>query len=206
MKIVEITKPVDGIQTWFKYEQDNAFEDIIDGWVTSGKEKYLEHVKGFDVVVQAGGYCGIHPRLFSQIFKAVYTFEPDYRNFYCLNLNCPYPNILKYQAALGEQNGGMVSVNQNSHTNLGMNTVVESNVGIVPTLCIDSFWLPACDLIQLDTEGYEMHILKGAADTIRSFKPVIVVEDTNAEIEKFLEPYGYAKKSTSYRDTIFSVS
>lgn len=199
-----IQKEVDGIKNWFRIVGDDAFTEIIDGWITSGKAAYMEHVKQRKVCVQAGGYCGIYPRLFSQMFDMVYTFEPDPENFYCLTLNCKDVNVIKNQAALGEKHE-MVNVYRQVNSNRGMHVVMPNPASVVPTYRIDDLMLPYCDLIMLDVEGYEIHILRGAEETIAKFKPVVAVEDTNVHIEELLKKYGYTKRSTSYRDTVYAV-
>lgn len=202
--IERIEYEVDGIKDWYKIKDDGAFTDIIDGWKNSNKEIYLKHTKKFDVVVQAGGYCGIFPRLLSQLFNVVYTFEPDPMNFHCLTINCPVDNVIKIQGALGE-NHEMVSVVRNHERNRGMNTVISIRGSMVPTFRIDDLILPECDLIQLDTEGYEYKILLGAMTTIETFKPAIIVEDTNSSIENFLFQYDYRKCGVSDRDTVYAI-
>jgi FkbM family methyltransferase len=124
------------------------------------------------VVVQAGGNCGFYPKQYSTLFDRVYTFEPDWLNFYCLNLNVPEQNVVKIQSCVGEihQTVGL----QIKKINRGKNFV--DGVGIYPMFKIDDLALDQCDLIQLDIEGYEYYSLIGAIDTIRKFSPIIVVE------------------------------
>ena len=76
---------------------------------------------------------------------------------------------------------------------------------MVPTCRINDMMLPECDLIQLDTEGYEYKILLGAMNTIETFKPTIIVEDTNSSIEDFLFQYDYRKCDVSHRDTVYAI-
>lgn len=202
--IENIEYEVDGVKDWYKIKDDGAFTDIIDGWKNSDKEAYLRHTKKFNVVVQAGGYCGIFPRLLSQLFSVVYTFEPDPMNFHCLVMNCPIDNVIKIQGALGDKHE-MVSIIRNHERNRGMNTVRSTKGSMVPTFRIDDMMLPECDLIQLDTEGYEYKILLGAMNTIETFKPTIIVEDTNSSIEDFLFQYDYRKCDVSHRDTVYAI-
>ena len=210
MTIINEYYPLDGFDDWARYDNDGAFVDILKGWEQSGKQKYLEHVKRFDTVVQAGGYCGIYPRLLANHFRAVYTFEPDAINFYLLNLNCNdgkgsiLENVIKFQAALGSHSE-MVSVQHNNATNYGMHTVQHTLGSIVPTLVIDDLHLPSCDLMILDVEGGEYSILTGAIHTIDQYRPVISVEDTNSRIEDLLKEFGYKLRSVSFRDTIYAV-
>jgi len=194
---------VDGVSQWMKIIDDSAFIDIIEGWKISVKETYLKHIVKKDVVIQAGGYCGIFPRLLSQIFDTVYTFEPDPLNFFCLTNNCQESNIIKAQGALGDSNELITPIIR-VNTNRGMNVVLHDIASKIPTYRIDDFALKSCDFIQLDTEGHEYKILKGAIKTIDKFRPVISVEDTNNSIENLLKDFGYSKRDKTFRDTIYA--
>lgn len=194
---------VDNIGPWTWIDSDNgAWEGPKRDWETSHKTKYFEHVKEFNCVVQAGGNQGMYPRLLSDRFKMVYTFEPDPLNFYCLTKNCQKDNIVKFQAALGCERQ-LVTVNRNTMGNVGMHTV--SPGGSIPTLQIDDLGLPYLDLICLDTEGYEPNILAGACDAILAFKPVIVCERGGPRCLDFLKQFGYEEVGTSAEDTIYAV-
>lgn len=171
-------------------------------------DSIMKMVAGRDVVVQAGGNVGVWPKAFAKEFKAVYTFEPDYTNFRCLNLNCTESNIIKIQAALGERSG-FVGLERQAN-NCGAHSV--SGVGIIPTLRIDDLGLTACDLIQLDIEGYELNALKGAIQTITTFHPLIVVEDKGlsdkygtieGDIAYWLIEIGYGECARLHRDVVF---
>jgi len=150
------------------------------------------------VVVQAGGNCGFYPRQYAQLFDRVYTFEPDWLNFYCLNLNVPDSNVVKIQSCLGDihQTVGL-SIKS---VNRGKNFV--DGAGAYPVLRIDDLALDQCDLIQLDIEGYEYYALLGAIDTIKKFHPVITVEvwdqlknrfdhNINQKLDDLLKSLGY---------------
>ena len=157
------------------------------------------------VVVQAGGNCGFYPRQYAELFDRVYTFEPDWLNFYCLNLNVPNSNVVKIQSCLGDKHQ-TVGLNIKS-INRGKNFV--DGLGVYPMLRIDDLALDQCDLIQLDIEGYEYYALLGAAKTIEQFHPVIVVEvweqlknrfdrNINQKLDDFLQSMGYTLTKTLY--------
>lgn len=201
--IEERRHDIDGVVDWRWIRGDNgAWDGPKDDWVSSHKAKYLEHVRKYDVVVQAGGNCGMYPKLFSRIFKWVYTFEPDPLNFYALVQNTQEDNIIKMQAALGDRHT-MIEVHRHSLHNVGMHQVRENATANIPQLRIDDLALHDCDLIQLDIESYEIYALRGAEQTIAKFKPVIVVENNNGDIGEFLGRYGYTVASTSHMDTIY---
>jgi hypothetical protein len=65
--------------------------------------------------------------------------------------------------------------------------VVESKANI-PILTIDDIAFSTLDLIHLDIEGYELFALKGGSNTIKKYKPVIVLEVCE---DGHSEKYGY---------------
>lgn len=131
-----------------------------------------EYVSQKRVVVQAGGNCGFYPKKYASVFDQVYTFEPEWLNFYCLNRNVVESNVIKTQACLGNALG-LVNLNVNEK-NRGKTHI--SGKGNCPIYLIDNIGLTTCDLIHLDIEGYEYFALLGAVDTIKKCQPVIVVE------------------------------
>lgn len=196
---------VDGIGPWsWLKSDDGAWDGPKMDWETSHKPAYLKYIDRWDVVVQAGGNQGMYPRLFSEMFKYVYTFEPDQLNFFCLSQNCQKNNIFKFQAALGSDSR-QIELNRASDKNTGMHTVDLVNPGMIPMITVDSLNLSACDFIQLDVEGYELNALRGALNTIDSFKPVIACERGNNDILDFLSMWGYKAVGTSKADTIYKV-
>ena len=163
----------------------------------------LNKCKKFDVVVQAGGGCGMYPRLLAERFQYVYTFEPYYLNFRCLVHNCLPLNIYKMQAALGNENK-MIGLCCN-HQNLGRSSVVEGTVqGTIPMLRIDQLNLWKCDLIWLDIEEYERYALEGAVETINKFRPVVVLENGDINgIPDFMKELNYVCAGMSAADFIY---
>lgn len=193
---------VDEIGGWTWPTSDSgAWDGPSREWDETHRDGYLRYVRNRNVVVQAGGNCGLYPRLFAKYFKTVYTFEPDALNFYCLVNNCQLPNIIKFNAALGASSG-MVNVNKAGPANVGMHTVQENPVGFIPQIAIDSLGLPECDLIQLDVEGYEPKVIQGALETIRKFRPVISCEN-GGSVWDVLINLGYKQAEIVGSDTIF---
>lgn len=196
---------IDNVANWiWPISDSGAWHGPISDWETSHREKYLRNTPGRDTVIQAGGNCGLYPRLLADLFRCVYTFEPDPLNFYCLARNCEKVNIVKFQAALGSSHK-MIDLFRLTDQNVGMHQVKESETGFIPQMCIDDLALTSCDLICLDIEGYELNALKGAAHTIAKFKPTIVCENGNEEIAQFLAAYDYIVAETSMMDTIYVV-
>jgi len=189
---------------WIKTDH-GAWDGPLKDW-EQHKPVYQKFCRGFNTVICAGGNQGMYPLFFSEMFAAVYTFEPDPLNFHCLVNNCQKDNVIKINGAVGEENG-MCIVNRTDMTNVGMHTVKRDTNAYIPISKIDNLAVSHCDLIQLDVEGYELNALIGATRIIQTFKPVIACERGNEAIEKFLAPYGYQVVATSgHADTIYATN
>lgn len=208
--MINLTSLIEERENWWWPKND------VDGWNYMNKypdvpEKLSSHVKNKNVVVQAGGSCGFYILNYANIFNTVYTFEPDPLNFICLTVNVDLPNVVKFQACVGNDS------NFRSLRTYGHDTSAThvSGHGILPTMKIDDLKLEACDLIQLDTEGFEYFGLLGAKETIEKFKPVISVEwweewgtrygVTLKMIEDFLSQWNYKLVAEYATDRVYIV-
>lgn len=191
---------------WVKGD-DGGFGDATDGpmrdWIDSHSTKYYEHLKDRNTVITGGAACGMHVRFYAKDFKHVIAFEPDPRSFFCMCLNNPYENVVKLNAAIGRGHG-IIGIARNP-TNIGSNMVVPpTETHHVPMMTIDSLNVDACDLLQLDVEGYEEHALLGAQKTIEKYKPVIVLERFGSlEQQVFMDNLGYKLQDRSFMDVIY---
>lgn len=171
-------------------------------------------VPGRTACVQAGANLGIYPKYLAKFFETVYCFEPAPKLFPLVMANAPEENIIKLQAALGDRRE-LVALSQtrwsgNRPTHEGITHV--AGPGTIPTLRIDDLGLPVCDLICLDTEGWELFALRGAVQTLRRCRPVVSVE-VNANIEyagfarddirRYLQDQNYAFRTRLASDEVF---
>jgi len=190
---------VEGVKGWWWPVADtDAWDGPLQDWYHL--KNALNYVKEKKVVVQAGGNCGLYPRLLSDIFERVYTFEPDLYNFHFLTRNCQKENIIKINAALGDTNKLVDSVRAKQdfgNKNCGGLTIKDTNK-LVPVFTIDQLALDRCDYIQLDCEGYEPNVIVGAMETIMQYRPVITLETFHIEIEELLFPLGYKEIAGSF--------
>lgn len=168
----------------------------------------VRHCRGSSLAVQAGGNMGVWALDLAAKFDRVVTFEPDPANFRALVHNTASAgNILALPCALGDK-PGWCDLDRQEH-NAGAHQVASGSVA--PVVALDSLQLPACDLLYLDIEGYEMPALIGAVDTIRRFKPVIAIEDKGlskrygyqqGDAERFLASHGYRVAARPNRDVL----
>lgn len=174
----------------------------------------MPYVHGRSVCVQAGGACGVWPLRFSQLFDTVYTFEALKENFKCLLKNTEdAQNIQAFNAPLSD-NHEKYSIHHDiiERQNFGAGYTIKDPKGLT-AIRIDDLSLDACDLIQLDIEGDELSALKGGAETIDAFRPVIVLEEKKLnhvhrsprEARRWLENnFGYELREWVHRDVILT--
>lgn len=142
-------------------------------------ERAMFHVPQKRVAVQAGGNLGLYPKRLAADFETVYAFEPAPALFAAMMQNAPEPNIIKFQACLGDARR-MCGLSQKRRDDSGRAeheglTHVFGD-GPYPTLRIDDLALPVCDFIALDLEGWELYAVRGAVETIARCRPVLSVE------------------------------
>lgn len=193
-------------QMYWPKGDDGAFLAPLKDWQET-IEVIMESVEKNNVVVQAGGCCGMYPVFFSSLFTKVYTFEPDDLNYFCLEKNISsYKNVFAQKKALHDDETSCTMLKASpggDEMNVGMHRIGKIGEGETETTTIDSLQLDDCDLIHLDAEGHEVPILYGAADTISKFKPVVVLEDNPGIAEVVMNMFGYVKVQDFRMDKLY---
>jgi FkbM family methyltransferase len=181
MSYKDLLKTIDedvlGENDWMWVAEDtSAWLGPMNEYVTDHQYKFYQYLKDNKVVVTAGANCGLHVRFFAKKFDYVYAFEPDPLNFHCMVNNAQYDNVIKMMCALGDRNK-LIRVDRAELIHCGSHKVNDSSENPhIPMLMLDTLKLDACDLIQLDVEGFEGKVLEGAIETIIKYSPVITME------------------------------
>jgi FkbM family methyltransferase len=156
----------------------------------------------------------------------VYAFEPDAHNYTVLKQNIelnPALPVKALQLAMGNSTEKLkleVINTQNRGENKITNTPATSNYTVVDVVKADDFVaqqaITKIDLVKIDTEGFEMTVLRGAEETIKKFKPVLFIEvnDENLKQQKssakelvsLILSWGYKITSAQTSETIDSTS
>ena len=144
----------------------------------------LEHVTNFGTFVDAGANVGIWSRPMSDLFTTVEAFEPAEKNRECFTENLKeVGNVNLYSHGLGETQtygnlllgvkncGGCKILYQDEIK--GVKFQPEDSVEV---RTLDSHNFREVGLIKIDTQGHELRILKGAVETMKKWKPVVVFE------------------------------
>jgi FkbM family methyltransferase len=189
-------------ELWWVRVDVKAFRGPLAEWI-SDKDSFLKNVKQKRLVIQAGGNCGMYARFYGNYFEDVYTFEPEPNNFKCLQLNCTGSKYHIYNVGLGKTMGtaDIIHPKGKKRTNMGVWQTIENPDGAVKLITIDSLNLPYCDLIHLDIEEFEPMALEGAQQTIKKFRPVIILEEGHGG--EVAERFGYKLSEKMTRDWIY---
>lgn len=183
----------------------------------------LRYVKGARVAIDIGAHIGIWTDAMAGRFERVISFEPVAENFQCLSHNVhDRNNVTLYRGALG----GQMDISQAHYVTMmmppkgnsgcwridsGLETVHGSDVPFAP---LDSFGFSNVDLIKMDVEGFEGHVVDGARTTLTESAPVVVFEDNGIGPRQFgknwLDPktiltsLGYKKRFRWAKDEIWA--
>jgi len=109
-------------------------------------------------------------------FEQVIAFEPVQDSIDCFKKNVLTDNYVIHQVALGNEDSfiDMNIVEGNSgHSHINPESIGK---GKIPLKTLDSFNFKEIDMIKIDVEGFEEEILRGAENTIKSNKPLMIVE------------------------------
>lgn len=148
--------------------------------------KNINQVKNKNII-DAGGYIGDSAIVFSDYTdKNIYSFEPFLQNYNLMlktiELN-KKNNIIPVNMALGNENKE-ISIYSNSDTaNSGLSVEtkqsdINSFENKVKMVTLDSYVKEnniEVGLIKTDLEGFEQSFLRGALETIKEQKPVLII-------------------------------
>lgn len=161
-----------------------------------------------DHVLDLGANIGFHTLALARTVGPrgrVTAVEPQR---YCFQLLCAnvtlnqLPQVECLRAAVGGAAGTCrIPVNDPSHRHNAGATRVSPDGGegvtdAVPLITMDSLALARCDLVKVDTEGFEDQVVEGGLDTLRRLKPVLYIEVHDREkLQRLvgrLKPLGYS--------------
>ena len=195
---------VDGVGGWvWPRDDEGLWLGPSQEWMPI-KQIILENCSSKNTALQAGGGAGMYPRLLSDIFETVFTFEPDPVNFLCLSQNCESKTIVKFNAALGDENR-WCTFNYPVECNRGTGMVTTNtahNTGDVIMIRGDTFPYKKLDLVYLDIEGGELKAIHGLINSIKKHRPLVICENAHAGVIDYLSDFDYVVIAKSGSDTV----
>jgi FkbM family methyltransferase len=164
--------------------------EYVDGLPTYQYHKYRaarEWVTRFGVAIDVGAHVGLWTRVMAKDFDHVLAFEPIPEHIECFRLNVTSPNVTLYDVAIGDRNQRVRFTRERE--NSGHTRV--AGAGDIPMSRLDDLDVPNVDFMKIDTEGYEIFVLRGAIETIRRCRPTIIVEQK----ADMAEDYGETRRA-----------
>jgi FkbM family methyltransferase len=139
----------------------------------------------YKTAVDIGANRGYYSYLMSKAFDRVEAFEPNpgvVQRLRDYNASNVHVNLLAVSSKPGEAILYIPIVNGVEYT--GWASFDRANLGHCSTfreldvtaITLDSLGLPDVSLIKIDVEGHEIDVLSGSRETIRTYRPVLIVE------------------------------
>jgi FkbM family methyltransferase len=180
------------------------------------RDRLYSLVKKGDVIFDVGTNIGETLLNFARLTGNeghVYGFEPDDENYRNVQKNISlnnFSNTHVFKQAVSDKKETVKLFVVEPH-NRGMNRILEPGEEhgeqfiVLETTMLDSIVqendIKRLDLMKIDIEGYEMHALRGAVDTLKRYKPALFIEvgytrllshkTSPNELIIFLENLGY---------------
>jgi FkbM family methyltransferase len=169
---------------WWFPVQDTHFAEMLGKNIQKGGGPvYQEPVRhksiGFakkGVALDVGANVGLWTKDLCKHFNKVIAFEPVDKFRECLVRNVAASNLEIKTCALGAEDtmiNMIVTAENTGHSHVD---AASHGNGAIPMFRLDSLDLEPFDYMKIDCEGYEYNILVGAEQTIKKYKPVVVVE------------------------------
>ena len=151
-------------------------------------------IKPDDIVIDAGANLGYHTVALSKLVGKngkVISFEPLKKVFNQLKTNCELndlKNVKLFNMAISNINQ-TVQMDPISFTDEFVNNIGATKVGqggdVVEAITLDSLNLDSLSFIKIDIQGCELKFLQGAKNTIKKFRPIMIIEVENQWLQCF---------------------
>ena len=164
------------VKGWWLPDTDTDFDRwILDGeYQKKQRDAILAFVNKDGNAIDIGAHVGFWLRDMCKQFKHVYAFEPIEEVRQCLAKNVGAENYSTYSFGLGAKNENL-KVNYNPAETGNTHASKDGNQTITIRK-LDDMNLPKIDYIKVDTEGFEIEVLKGGEKLIKEYKPFVHVE------------------------------
>ncbi len=139
----------------------------------------MSTVGRWKTAIDVGGHVGFMANDMAKFFEQVHSFEPQPDNFSCLDQN-KAENVTAYNLALGAGEGKAGLFNPSDDNSGGW---VMGEGDSIDVRMLDSFNLQHVGLIKIDVQGNEMGVLRGAVETLRRWKPAVMVEIPHDQVK-----------------------
>jgi FkbM family methyltransferase len=190
----------DGPYGCFILRQPDLISDHIlaGGFWDAHLKSVIERAGANCTAIDAGAYLGFHTVYMSRYFRTVHAFEPqtEIYQMLCANLllnNCR--NVIAVRAALYDEPGFMrvagrtqqeipvpSQANNIDYDRIGNAAALAfrpadaGSKAATPAQTVDQLDLTDLGFMKVDTQGSDLHVLRGARTTIQRCRPIVAVE------------------------------
>lgn len=162
------------------------------GYLEPEMDVLADIVEPGDKVVDVGGNRGIYAFKLANMGAEVEVFEP---NPECVRILEPWAakrGVHVHAVAISSSEGEAElripidarGVEHDASATLDVLHAQDSRVETVPLRTLDSFGLRNLVLIKIDVEGHEQSVLEGAAQTIATSRPALLIEIEQRHVER----------------------
>jgi FkbM family methyltransferase len=132
--------------------------------------------------IDIGAHVGTWAMHLARLFRDLECFEPVAAHRECFERNVPArEGVRLHPMALGER-PGRVAMREVPWSTGSAHVWGE---GEIEMRTLDSFGFADVDFIKIDVEGLELAVVRGAEQTIRANRPVMVVEQKGREMKTY---------------------
>lgn len=180
-----------GKRLWIPLAEANALKMYFLGTLGSSRERPLtaflsSHLMAEDVFYDVGANFGFYSFLAEAILSKgeVHAFEPNPRIYHYLAHNAAHSHVVAQQLALSNMKGDVTffdTVDDSSGGSLIRDTEKAETAyadTTVPATTLDAYVAThrPPSVIKIDVEGAEQLVLEGAVETLKKYRPVVILE------------------------------
>lgn len=186
---------VDGVQEYPKHPCKKTFRAS------------LPFVRAWRNAVDVGCRDGEFSRYLTSRFQHVYCFDYRIRKYFSYNVDVGV--VTHFACALGDVSGEIL-VYKGAH----VRRRGAEEPSVVPCCRLDDFCFSDVDYLKIDTDGYELRVLRGAEGLIERCRPLVIIEDADSipmlpgeerhAARYWLEARGYSMKARSKYDYVMA--
>lgn len=204
---------------WKIPKDDNFIKKHLQDYpINNNQDKIINFVRTLDfkknLVIDIGANIGTKATQFATFFNQVICFEPVSINFLCLKENTKkIDNVKIYNYGISNKKSkekiilptefinhyGAFSIDKFSNRN---DSAISEEIDVD---FIDNFSYSP-NLIKIDVEGHESKVLEGAYNTIKKYKPALIIEHSSKNvgpIMEILKPLGYNVTYSKQKDNLW---
>ena len=159
-------------------------------------EAAIAHCEHRRTALDIGAHVGMWSRVLALTFETILAYEPvpEHRDCFVKNLTRPGNcRVHLFPVALGNEDKTihiLTTADNSGNAHINPNGVAVNGIKVHQRR-LDDYVLNhhhGIDFIKIDVEGWELEVIKGAKETIRRHKPVMVVEQKKGHGQRYGVP------------------